>query len=87
MELEAKKAKPSSSRPVMQLDDSGSIIKVFPSVSAAAQEINVDPKGIRNAARGAQQHAGGFCWKYADTEDLSTNPQAPADLAVSKLDT
>lgn len=87
MELEAKKTRPPSCRPVMQLDDSGIVIKVFPSVSAAAEEVHVDPKGIRNAARGAQQHAGGFCWKYAEAEDTPANPQAPADLAVSKSDT
>lgn len=85
LELETQKTKALSVRRVIQMDDSGVVIQVFPSVSAAAQEIGIDPKGIRSAAKGTQKHAGGFCWKYAD--EPSPNPQAPADLTVSELDT
>ena len=85
LELEAKKTRPPSVRRVIQMDDNGAVIRVFPSVSAAAQEIGITPKGIRSAAKGTQKHAGGFCWKYAD--EPSPNPQAPADLAVSESDT
>ena len=85
LELEAKKTRPPSVRRVIQMDDNGAVIRVFPSVSAAAQEIGITPKGIRSAAKGTQKHAGGYCWKYAD--EPSSNPQAPADLPVSDSDT
>lgn len=85
LELEARKAKQQSARQVIQMDDNGTVIQVFPSVSAAAKEIGVNPKGIRSAINGVQKHAGGFCWKY--TDDPPTNPHTHADLAVSELDT
>lgn len=81
----AKKNRLPPGRQIIQLDDSGTVIKVFPSVSAAAQEVGVDPKGIRSAATGIQKHAGGYCWKYAD--EFPAPPQSSQNLAVPNLDT
>ena len=84
-EEDAKKTRLPPGRQIMQMDDRGTVIKVFPSVSAAAQEVGVDPKGIRNAATGTQKHAGGYCWKYVD--ESSQNSQSAKDSSVSDLDT
>ena len=56
-------------RSVTQMDDSGRVIKVFPSLSSAAKEIGISTKSIRAAASGVQKHAGGFCWKYEESID------------------
>lgn len=63
-------------RPIMQLDENGSVIKVFESVTAAAKEVGVSTKGIRSAACGIQKHAGGFAWKYvSDVEHTNKDPK------------
>ncbi|WP_102411365.1 hypothetical protein [Beduinella massiliensis] len=59
-----KQSKTSIGKPVVQIDDNGNIIKEFISVTAAAQEIGVSPKSIRDAAKGVQKHAGGYRWIY-----------------------
>lgn len=53
-------------RAVLQLSEDMRVIKRFDSVSEAAREIGVDPKGIRSAAKGLQKKSGGFAWKYED---------------------
>ena len=60
-------------RPVMQLDENGSVIKIFESVTAAAKEVGVSTKGIRSAACGIQKHAGGFAWKYVSDAEPADN--------------
>lgn len=69
-ELEAAAARPKrqQNRPVLKLDDAGIILEEFPSVSAAAHAAGITTKGIRDAAVGRQQHAGGFRWKYKYAE-------------------
>ena len=73
--LEEEKAKNRQplGRPIMQLDENGSVIKVFESVTAAAKEVGVSTKGIRSAACGIQKHAGGFVWKYVSDEEAADN--------------
>lgn len=51
-------------RAVIQMDENGNVIKEFETVAAAAQEVGVNAKGIRDAANGIQKRAGGYCWKY-----------------------
>lgn len=46
------------------MDENGNVIKEFETVAAAAQEVGVNAKGIRDAANGIQKRAGGYCWKY-----------------------
>lgn len=70
-EMEATKPKKSGKRAVIQYADDGRIIKEFESVSSAAKELGITPKGIRDAASGRQKHAGGFCWRYA-SPDIAT---------------
>ena len=53
-------------RPVIQMTDDGTIIKEYATVTAAAHEIEISTKSIRDAAKGVQKHAGGYCWKYKD---------------------
>lgn len=67
-EMEAAKPKKSGKRAVIQYADDGRIIKEFESVSSAAKELGITPKGIRDAASGRQKHAGGFCWRYASPD-------------------
>lgn len=56
-------------RIILQLDDSGNIIKEFDSISSASKEFDVSPKCIRDAANGKQKHAAGFCWSYKDSDE------------------
>lgn len=51
-------------KPILQLADNGTIIQEFGSVKAASRAVGVSAKSIRDAAKGIQKHAGGFCWKY-----------------------
>lgn len=53
-------------RPIAMMDDDENEISRFESVSAAAKEVGVSTKSIRDAAKGIQQHAGGYRWKYLD---------------------
>ncbi len=53
-------------RAMLQMDDDGNVIKEFETVSAAAIATGISPKSIRDAAKGVQQHAGGFRWAYKE---------------------
>ena len=53
-------------RAVLQIDDAGNIIKEFDTITAAANEVGVNTKSIRDAANGVQKHAGGFRWVYKE---------------------
>ncbi len=72
-ELEKEKPKKPVGRAVAQCAEDGSIIRIFDTVTSAAKEIGVDPKGIRSAARGQQKAAGGFHWMYMDDQPNSTD--------------
>ncbi len=56
--------KPSKGRAILQLDDAGNIIKEYETLSQAITETGINSKSIRDAAKGVQKHAGGYCWKY-----------------------
>lgn len=58
--------KRSNGRVILQLDDEGNIIAEFDTIVAAAKQVGVSSKSIRNAANGIQKHAGGFMWKYKE---------------------
>lgn len=53
-------------RSILQMDESGNVIKEFPTISAAVQEMGISSKSIRDAANGVQKHAGGFRWMYKE---------------------
>ena len=53
-------------RAILQMDDSGNIIKEFDSIAAAVQEVGVSSKSIRDAASGVQKRAGGYHWMYKE---------------------
>ena len=65
-ELSATKEKKPQGRPILQLDDDGNVVRQYKSIAEAARESGINAKSIREAATGAQRHAGGFCWKYED---------------------
>ncbi len=75
LEEAATRPKRQQNRPVLKLDDAGTILEEFPSVSAAAHAAGITTKGIRDAVTGRQQHAGGFRWKYkyAETDGSETS--------------
>ncbi|WP_455580668.1 exonuclease domain-containing protein [Dysosmobacter sp.] len=86
-EKESAKSKPkcSTKRPILQMDDSGIIIKEFPSIAAAEREIGVSSKSIREAANGVQKHAGGYCWcfKVESTCDINVSDSGTPNAKVS----
>lgn len=43
---------------------------IYPSVSCASIELSINRSGISNALRGAAKSAGGYHWKYADSQSL-----------------
>ena len=66
------KPKASTGRAILQMDDSGNVIREFESVTLASNEVGVSTKSIRDAATGVQKHAGGFVWRYKETCDSKT---------------
>lgn len=56
-------------RPVCQFDTSGNLLHIFDTISSAASTIGISTKVIRDAAAGKQRTAGGFVWKYKDSEE------------------
>lgn len=57
------------SRAVCRLDDNGTVLEEYDSISEAVSKSGVNSKSIRNAANGIQKHAGGYCWKFKETMD------------------
>ena len=51
---------------VEQYSIDGEYIKTYPSIRKAAQEVNIDPKNIRQVLKGIQKTAGGYIWKTKD---------------------
>jgi hypothetical protein len=47
------------------------IIKEYETLSQAIKETGINSKSIRDAAKGVQKHAGGYCWKYKDEGELA----------------
>ncbi len=66
-ELQAAKPKKPTGKPIIQCTDDGTEIHEFKSVAAAAESVGVSTRCIRDAATGKQKHAGGYCWKYANS--------------------
>ena len=64
--LAVSEPKPGMARPILQLTDDQTIIKEYPSLADAVRETGISSKSIRDAAKGVQKHAGGYCWRYAD---------------------
>ena len=48
------------------MNDDGTIIKKYISIAEAVRQTGINSKSIRDAAKGVQKHAGGYCWKYDD---------------------
>lgn len=72
LDLEAQKPKKPAGRAVFQLAEDGTLIKEFSSIAEAARETGINNKSIRCAATGTQKHAGGYRWKYRDSDSLAS---------------
>ena len=59
------------SKPVMQLDKQGNLIKTFVSAKSASIETGVDHSNISRCCNNKRKTAGGFVWKFERSEDLS----------------
>lgn len=57
---------PVTGRSIIQMNDDGVIIKKYISIADAVRQTGINSKSIRDAAKGVQKHAGGYCWKYED---------------------
>lgn len=66
-ELQAANPEKPTGKPIIQCTDDGTEIHEFKSVAAAAESVGVSTRCIRDAATGKQKHAGGYCWKYANS--------------------
>ena len=51
---------------ILQLTDDGTVIREFSSINAASAAVGVNTKSIREAAKGIQKHAGGYCWRFKE---------------------
>ena len=56
-------------RSVIQMDDEGNIIAEYSTVTEASTSVGISPKSIRDAAKGVQKHAAGYCWRYKDEKE------------------
>ena len=54
------------SKPIFQYDTSGTIIKEWPSISDAANTLNLDISGIIKCCKHKRRSSGGFLWKYKE---------------------
>lgn len=54
-------------RKIIQYDIDGNIIASYDSVAEAVRNTGINAKSIRETAKGKQNHAGGYVWKYADS--------------------
>ena len=57
-----------NSKPVAQYTKDGILIKVYPSVKAAAHQLGLSRSNISSAARGVYKQAYDFIWKYVEDE-------------------
>ena len=52
------------SKAVLQLNDSGDLIREYSSISEASAETGINRVSISSVLRGKTKHAGGYIWKY-----------------------
>lgn len=64
LEMKAREPKKAAGKAIIQMDDDGTVVGEYDSISAAERETGVSSKSIRCAANGTQKHAGGYCWRY-----------------------
>lgn len=53
-----------SSKPVVQFDSYGNIIKEYENSGEASELLNIDRSSINRCCNGKRKTAGGFCWKF-----------------------
>ena len=55
------------SKPVQKIDkNTGEILEIFESISAASRKTKISSGNITAACKNLRQHAGGYIWKYAN---------------------
>lgn len=65
---ERKKYRENNKVPVIQMDMNGNYIKTFPSILAAAQEVDCNPSRIKRVITGERKSTHGFKWRYKNEE-------------------
>ena len=65
-QMAASSPKQPKGKTIIQLTDDGTVVREYETITAAANEVGISTKSIRNAAQGVQRHAGNYCWKYKD---------------------
>lgn len=66
IEAYSKEKQIGSPRKIIQYSFNGEIIASYDSISEAVRKTGINAKSIRETAKGKQNHAGGYIWKYAD---------------------
>ena len=56
------------SKKVIQYDDNGNTIAVYPSICEAGSAIGINERNIGAVCKGSRKHAGGFVWRYAEND-------------------
>ena len=64
----SKEQKIKGPRKIMQYSLNGEIITSYNSVSEAVRKTGINSKSIRETAKGKQNHAGGYVWKYVEND-------------------
>lgn len=59
-------------RAIIKMNDEMEVIEKYDTVSSAAKENGISPKSIRDVANGVYKHAGGFVWRYADDNSITS---------------
>ena len=49
---------------VVQLDDSGNVVKEWESISDACRVLGIKNQSINSVLHGRRKHAGGYTWRY-----------------------
>lgn len=62
----SKEVQISEPRKIIQYGVNGEIVASYDSISEAVRKTGINAKSIRETARGKQNHAGGYDWKYED---------------------
>jgi len=56
-------------KPIDQLTPDGILIRTFPSIRAASNEMGIPDSSITRVAQGLRKTSGGFQWRYVTQED------------------
>ena len=64
-------------KPVACLNEFGTVVKTYPTLSQAARDVRVDKTNISKAIHGKKPRCAGYYWKFLDSEDYDTYRKTP----------